>query len=227
MSSCGFILLLSTVTAQSKCKLNLSKNKISSTKTHSNAVSVTHTVDSNTTSTTGQPWLFFHDEMIDVGGAVLSNIGHGLVCRSYTAFTVGWHFTNGDPVPRFTSGVFGPIPFSQQLTDKKTVPSIARLIRTSPREPDYTHSNGLFTCRLNGSEDGSISVGLYVRGGGEGCGPVMDGWGGGGGGGGGGEMGSSLSPTVNFVSCKGCVKNSSPSHYFWICQCQGNSGAAW
>ena len=127
---------------------------------------VTHRVGTGTASTTGQPWLFFHDEMIYVDRAALSDIQYGLVCRSNRTFTVGWHFTNGEPVPSNLSDL---IPFLQQLTDKGAIPSLAQLALTYPREPDYTHSNGLFTCRLNGSEEGSVPVGLYVRGGGERC----------------------------------------------------------
>ena len=141
-------------------------------KTHSIAVYVTYRgleSGSRTISNTGQPWLFFYDEMVNIGGALLYSFRFGLVCRSNRTFTAGWHFTNGDPVTTFSKGgdIFGPIPFLQIRTDQGAVPSTAQLALSQYIEPDYTHSIGLFTCRLNGSEEGSISVGLYLRGGGE------------------------------------------------------------
>ena len=143
-------------------------------KTHSIAVYVTYRgleSGSRTTANTGQPWLLFYDEMVNIGGALLYSFRFGLVCRSNRAFTAGWHFTNGDPVTTFSTSVdiFGPMPFLQIRTDQGAVPSIAQLALTQSIEPDYTNSSGLFTCRLNGSEEGgSIPVGLYLRGGGEG-----------------------------------------------------------
>ena len=147
--SCALLLLLSaiSVAAQSSPRTLL----------------VTNGLLSETTYGTGNPWLIFHDEILNFEGLKLPNIERGLTCRSNTDFSARWHFTNGFPVPN-SGDVFGPIPFIQVLTGAGAVPSIAQLALTFSKEPNYTHSNGLFTCRLNGNEEGSIPVGVYVRG---------------------------------------------------------------
>ena len=109
------------------------------------------------------PWLIFHDEIGSLQ-TLGSNIKRDLACQSDTAYPTGWHLTSGELILKILVPTalysYSQSPFIQITTS----PNIARLARIFPSRPDYTYANGLFTCRLNGIEEGSIPIGIYQRG---------------------------------------------------------------
>ncbi len=128
------------------------------------------------TITQSRPVLIYHHEVCFISNgqnfipretvATLDAPGsHALVCRSETSHRVSWYLTNGSLV-----NSMGSPAFFQHRTAADTTPSITRLLLYvflfSPIA-SASH-NGLWTCRLNGDSSGSIAVGLYQRGAGEG-----------------------------------------------------------
>lgn len=117
-------------------------------------------VSRNGSTVTG-PVLIYRSEIASILVAA-NDVDNGLTCRSTTGQSVAWYLTDGAVVGSIISF------FTMIRTGSGVTPSISRLLRsfTIFSMPDDT-SSGLITCRLNGAEEGAISVGIYLQGGGE------------------------------------------------------------
>ena len=125
----------------------------------------TVTVTWNGTTITG-PVLIFQDELIrDDCTNVLATPRNGtVICRSENRAQVGWHYSNGGLVSTASTSNH----FRQRRTGSSATPSVSRLTTNRPDETlTSAAANGLWTCRLNGSLDEAVPVGIYARGEGE------------------------------------------------------------
>ena len=125
----------------------------------------TVTVTWNGTTITG-PVLIFQDELVrDNRTNVLATPMDGtVICRSENRAPVSWQFVNGVLVSTLSTTKH----FRQRRTSSSAIPSVSRLTTNKPDEAlTSAEANGLWTCRLNGSFNGAVPVGIYARGGGE------------------------------------------------------------
>ena len=123
------------------------------------------TVTWNGTTITG-PVLIFQDELVrdDRTNVLASPMDGTVICRSENQARVGWQFANGVIVSRTSTTNH----FRQRRTSSSATPSVSRLTTNRPEEAlTSTAANGLWTCRLNGSFNGAVPVGIYARGRGE------------------------------------------------------------
>ena len=125
----------------------------------------TVTVTWNGTTITG-PVLIFQDELVrdDRTNVLATPMDGTVICRSENQAQVVWQFANGALVPTASTTNH----FRQRRTSISATPSVSRLTTNRPDEALTSAAvNGLWTCRLNGSFDEAVPVGIYARGGGE------------------------------------------------------------
>ena len=125
----------------------------------------TVTVTWNDTTITG-PALLFQDELVrdDRTNVLATPMDGTVICISDNKAQVGWHFANG--VLLSTNSITNH--FRQRRTGSSATPSVSRLTTNRPDEAlTSAAANGLWTCRLNGSPNTVVPVGIYARGGGE------------------------------------------------------------
>ena len=125
----------------------------------------TVTVTWNGNTITG-PALIFQDELVrdDRTDVLATPMDGTVICRSENKAQVGWHLANGNLVQPTTTNNY----FNQTRTRSSATPSVSRLTTNRPDEAlTSAAANGLWTCRLNGSPNTVVPVGIYARGGGE------------------------------------------------------------
>ena len=109
------------------------------------------------------PILIYHDEVaVSPTAPPLSTLddpgSRALFCRTQSG-RASWFNANGVFV--FT-GILEV--FYQTRTNPGVAPSEAGIVRSADSQVSAADHNGLWTCRLNGSAEGAIPVGLYHRG---------------------------------------------------------------
>ena len=116
-------------------------------------------------TTISSPVLIYQDDIVTDNRDVLATpvMDGTLICRSENQARVGWHFANGGALT--TSPDFH---FRQIRTEAGVTPSVSRLSANGPNQMDPRDlANGLWSCRLDSGVSGAVSVGVFVRGGGE------------------------------------------------------------
>ena len=118
----------------------------------------------NGTTITG-PVLIYQDEITSDNRVNVETdppLNGTLICRHETLAQVGWHFANAQALS--TNPDFH---FRQRRTGTTATPSVSRLTTNRPDQSlENVIANGLWTCRLDGDISNAISVGIYIRGGG-------------------------------------------------------------
>ena len=118
----------------------------------------------NGTSITG-PVLIYQDELIvdnRTSHTATPTSNGTLICTSQDQHRVGWHLPGGTKIREDGTG-----DFRQIRTGSGVAPSVSRLsVNREDVSRDDAVTNGLWTCRLNGSPGipPSIPVGMYGRG---------------------------------------------------------------
>ena len=85
-----------------------------------------------------------------------TNHGGALVCQSGSSMGVAWYFADSSMVPGAPAAVF-------QQTKESTHTSYSVLSRGINSTAQLNHTNGVWMCRVNGSTEGEITVGIYTR----------------------------------------------------------------
>ena len=105
------------------------------------------------------PIMIFHHEIqvINRTHAYETDSENTLWCVSESSAGTAWYFTDASRVPDFPATTF------QQQTITTLNSSLAILSRGTARDDLSNWSSGLWICRLNGSSDGEVPVGIYHR----------------------------------------------------------------
>lgn len=104
------------------------------------------------------PFLIFHHEIqvINRTQAYETDSENTLWCVSESNAGVVWYFTDASRVPDSPATIF-------QQTRTTLNSSLAILSRGTAGDDNTSRSSGLWICRLNGSSDGEVPVGIYHR----------------------------------------------------------------
>ena len=119
----------------------------------------------NGTTITG-PVLIFQDELVrdDRTNVLATPVDGTVICRSEDQAQVVWQFADGVRVSTTSTTNH----FRQRRTSSSATPSVSRLTTNTPDDAlTSAAANGLWTCRLNGSLNGAVPVGIYARRGGK------------------------------------------------------------
>ena len=114
------------------------------------------------------PVLIYHDELlVDVGPQYEigdTDIPGALMCRSERDGIASWRLANGNFFNDVNNRADNSLGLQQIRTNSNTFPSLSRLSRVPEnRNTSAENLNGLWSCRTDIPDLGSVSVGLYYR----------------------------------------------------------------
>lgn len=98
----------------------------------------------------------FYDAPASIYRTITPGETQSVLCISDDSARVGWHFTNGLPVPDAVPDMVTEGDFKQIRTGGSVIPSMSRLSLNSRSVTNQSNLvNGLWSCRLNGIGGGN------------------------------------------------------------------------
>ena len=120
----------------------------------------------NGTNITGPVLIYQNELVVDDSDSPTATSKNGiLICKDQARAQVGWHSATGSSIHENNKNH----DFRQIRTGPGMTPSVSRLSVNEDVSRNDTVTNGLWTCRLNGSASvpTPFPVGIYNRAGGE------------------------------------------------------------